>query len=165
MTTRTLAELLADRTGPAGISAVAAGRDLEAFELLSVDPDGWPHAAWLGPGEMVLAGESLRFATWPGSSTTANLRRTGRGLLQFVSDAEPRELVKVRLHVVEAGVVEVAGRRLAAFEAGVDDLRIDAVTYAHVTSGLSYRLKDPDTVVDRWRQQAASLEALELGSP
>jgi hypothetical protein len=165
MTTRTLAELLADRTGPAGISAVAAGRDLEAFELLSVDPDGWPHAAWLGPGEVVLTGASLRFATWPGSSTTANLRRTGRALLQFVSDADPRELVKIRIHVVEVGVVEVAGRRLAAFVAEVDDLRIDAVTYAHVTAGLRYRLKDPDAVVDRWQQQAAALQALELDSP
>jgi hypothetical protein len=165
MTTRTLAELLADRTGAAGISAAAAGRDLEAFELNTIDPEGWPHAAWLGPGELVVVGSSLRLATWPGSSTTGNLRRAGRALLQFVSDADPRELVKIRLQVADAGDLEVAGRRFAAFVAEVDDLRVDAVTYANVTAGLRYRLKDPDTVLDRWRQQVEALAALDPSVP
>src|SRR4051794_21230861 len=51
----------------------------QAMRLSTVDPAGWPHAALLSAGDMVvLSSERIRFALFPQSTTVANLTRDGR---------------------------------------------------------------------------------------
>ena len=159
MSAGSVTEMLAARTGAAGISALGEGAALEAFELLTAGEDGWAHAAWLGPGEVVLDGDHVLIATWPHSTTSDNLRRSGVGVLQFVADGEPRDIVRIRLRATPMGPLDVDGRELAAFRAEVEDVRVDRVTYADVTSGMRYVLKDELAVVDRWRRQVGLLQA------
>ena len=159
MTTRSATEMLAARTGVAGISALSGGGELEAFELLTAGEDGWAHAAWLGPGELVLDGDDLLVATWPHSTTSDNLRRSGTAVLQVVADGSPRDIVRLRLRATSMGPLDVDGRELAAFRAVVEDVRVDTVTYANVTSGMRYVLKDEPAVSARWRQQVDLLLA------
>jgi hypothetical protein len=40
----------------------------------------------------------------------------------------------------------------AYFECGVDEVLVDKVTYAKITSGISFELPDPETVLGRWQQ-------------
>jgi hypothetical protein len=153
-----LASILAGRTGAAGVEACVADAPTEALELLTVDSEGWPHAAWLGPGEVLVEGpDTLKLAIWPNSTTSLNLSASGRALLQFVGGGDPRELVKVRLRVVYLGRLDVEERELAAYRATLDDLRVDGVTYADVTAGLSYVLKEHESVIARWRTQLTAL--------
>lgn len=160
MTTRSASEMLAGRTGAAGIAALGGGGELEAFELLTAGEDGWALAAWLGPGELVLDGDDLLVATWPHSTTSENLRRSGTGVLQFVADGSPRDIVRMRLRATSLGPLDVDGRELAAFRAVFEEVRIDTVTYAHVTSGMRYVLKDEPAVSARWHRQVDLLIAL-----
>lgn len=159
MTTRSASEMLAARTGVAGISALSEGAPLEAFELLTAGEDGWAHSAWLGPGELVLDGEDLLVATWPHSTTSDNLRRSGQGVLQFIADGDPRDIVRLRLRATSLGPLDVEGRELAAFRTVVEDVRVDTVTYATVSTGVRYALKDEPTVTARWRKQVDVLLA------
>ena len=153
-----LRESFAGRVGSDGVAAARAGGPLEAFELLTATPDGWPHVAWLSPGEMLLVDASTcRWCLWPDSTTVANLRASGRALLQAVIG--PR-VVKVRFSARPLGNIEVAGMSLAAFEATVIDGSEDSAPYAEVTSGLRYELKDPEAVADRWEAQLDALREL-----
>jgi hypothetical protein len=68
---------------PTEVVRYLAGTDLltktQALRLSTVDSAGWPHAALLSAGDMVvLSSERIRFALFPESTTVANLRRDGR---------------------------------------------------------------------------------------
>ena len=131
-------------------------RGLPALELVTVDADGWPHIAWLSAGEVLVGpDDTLSLCLWPGSSTAANLHRTGQALLQAVIDGK---VSKALLSVRSGGSMRVGDRALQAFTATLVRLSEDRVSYADVLSGPTYRLHDPDTVVPRWRDQLACLE-------
>jgi hypothetical protein len=146
---------LSETAGGEGVEAAASLDSLVAFELLTVAEDGWPHLAWLGPGE-VLAVErhSVALALWPRSSTRANLERSGRGVLQAVADGV---VYRARLEVEPMGPIPVGDGELAGFLGRVGDIVVDEVAYAEVLSGLTYRLHDPEAVLARWRAQIHSL--------
>src|SRR5258708_7689403 len=78
---------------PEAVLRALDGHDLPGhvgltFPLLTVDASGWPHVALLSAGEVLAVGESeLRLALWPGSETTANLTRDGRGTLMVIAGA------------------------------------------------------------------------------
>jgi hypothetical protein len=151
---------LESRAGPAGVAEVDAV--LEAFELMTVDEAGWPHVAWLGPAEVVvIPARRLALALWPGSSTRANLGRHGRAVLQLVS--EPL-VYRARLDVEEVGPIVLEAGELAGFVADVVDVVEDAVGYATVSSGPTYRLVGADAVTERWRQQVEGLLEAVAGS-
>jgi hypothetical protein len=144
---------------PADVVALLDGSDLEArvgltIELLTVAEDGWPGVALLSAGEVLAISDSdVRLALWPSSRTTANLTRTGRGVLAFV-------------HAGAAFTVRVEARRaadlpgpLAAFAGRVAAVRRDEVGYARVTSGITFDLPDAPAVVARWRETIEALKA------
>jgi hypothetical protein len=65
---------------PAEVARYLDGTDLlaktQAVRLSTVDSAGWPHAALLSAGDMVvLPSERIRFALFPQSTTVANARR------------------------------------------------------------------------------------------
>lgn len=146
---------------PPSLAAVLDGSHLETragetFLLVSVDEDGWPHVAMLSVGEVLATGpRELRLALWPGSQTTANLRRSRRALLMAVV---PPATYHLRLTCRPAGEVTAQGRRLAAFVAEVEEVLEDVVAYAEVLTGISFRLVDPGRTVAAWTEAVEGLK-------
>lgn len=128
----------------------------EAIRLTTVDDDGWPHAALLSVGEILAIGpRHLRFVIDPHSTTTKNIERTGRVTLTLVHEGG---LWEIRLGTHRSGDAEL-GHNTAIFTANVELARIHEVPYADVVAGVTYRLKDPDTVIERWEHQIRALRA------
>jgi hypothetical protein len=144
---------------PDGLVRLLGGDELEArvgltIELLTVDPDGWPGVALLSAGEVLALDRStVRLALWPDSRTTANLARTGQGLLTLVDDGAA---FGIRL---ETGPLADLPGPLAAFHGHVATVRRDEVGYARLTSGITFELPDPPQVVARWRATIAALRS------
>jgi hypothetical protein len=150
-------DLFAGYLGHDGIDAALGGEPLEAIELLTSDEDGWPHVAWLSPGEVAPVGPgSLGLCLWSNSTTTRNLGRDGRALLQAVVEGEVH---KLRLSVRPLGPVDVDGTTLAGFICEVAGRKRDAVPYADVLAGPAYRLNDAPSVAERWHAQLRALES------
>jgi hypothetical protein len=129
-----------------------------AFMLLTVRDDGWPHAAMLSLGELAApAPHRVRLALWPGSRTTANLTRDGRATLALVHEAAGWYV----RGSAERGedLLLSSGQRLAAFEMSVEEVLVDEVAYAVLTSGISFRLREPQQVLPRWRETIDALLA------
>ncbi len=102
---------------------------------------------------LALDDRTVRLALWPGSRTTGNLTRSGRGVLAFVHAGGA---YSARLETCRAADLgPPAG--LAVFEGRVAAVRRDEVAYAHLRSGITFDLPDPAAVVARWR---ATIEEL-----
>src|SRR5258708_5563009 len=144
---------------PEAVLRALDGHDLPGhvgltFPLLTVDASGWPHVALLSAGEVLAVGESeLRLALWPGSETTANLTRDGRGTLMVIAGATAFYLE------LEARPAS-PGDRLALFTARVRRVLADEVAYARITTGISFDLPDPASVLGRWRDTIGALRGL-----
>jgi hypothetical protein len=152
-------DLLGGVAGSAGVESAAGQTCLTAFELITVDPDGWPHVAWLGPGEVVPVTQvCVALALWPGSSTRQNLQQ-GRAVLQVVVDGAVH---RIRLEVEDLGPVPVRERQLAGFLGTVTEVKTDKVAYAEVLSGLTYRLHEQPAVLERWAEQVSNLVEMAL---
>lgn len=151
---------------PAALLELLSGNDLDGkvgqtFLLLTASRDGWPRLALLSVGEVVAIGpRDLRLALYPASTTTANLTRTRKGtLVAFLPGA--------------AHYVELTARRLddlrtphaalAHFAAQVRSARVDAVGYAELIGGVSFRLRDTERTIQRWRETVAALRGAESG--
>jgi hypothetical protein len=147
--TRTPVEL------PMSLRQLTDGTDLEhkdrdAMCLVTVGLDGWPHVALLSVGEVLTTSASgMRVALWPNSTTSANLHRSGQGLMVHVADGIAHY---VRLAGRRMDDVEVSDSRLACFDLVAVKVIADRVGYADVLSGITYRLKHPGQVVERWRK-------------
>jgi hypothetical protein len=146
---------------PAGVLSFLNGEDLlsktQALRLSTVDADGWPQAALLSSGDVLaLPDGRLRFAIFPNSGTATNLVRDGRLTLSMALDGGMCEL-RLRARPCGQGTQEVP---LAFFEARVEIVRLHVAPYADVTCGISFRLHEPSTVLDRWQRQIAALRAL-----
>src|SRR5438874_732311 len=89
---------------PADLLARLDGGDLEAvaskvIPIFTVDADGWPHPALLSYFEVVATDPShVRMATYANSTTSGNLRRSGK-LTLVVIDA--RVAYYVKTHAME----------------------------------------------------------------
>lgn len=132
----------------------------QAIRLSSVGSNGWPYAAQLSVGEIIaVSPQQLRFAIWPGSTTTANLVRDGKMTLALVDDGavvEIQALAQVRPETI-------TDLHLAVFDAAVQQVVIHRAPYATVTSGVTFSLQDEAAAVARWQQQIAELKALPAG--
>lgn len=130
----------------------------ETFLLLTVAESGFPHVALLSVGEVYAPGPlEVRLALWPKSATTANLQRTGQATLAHVADGA-------------ATYVQLAARRvdeksegLARFIADVRGTRVDRVSYAELTTGVRFRLRDRDRVLARWSRTVLALRSMDGG--
>jgi len=137
---------------------LSSGIDLTVL-LLTVDPEGWPRVAMLSVGEVLATGaRTLRLALWPESSTTANLTRSGRATLAVVEGgAGWYFLCSARRR---ADLV-LPRRCLASFELRVEKALEDVVPYAELTSGVTFRLTEPERTLATWAETLAALR----GSP
>jgi hypothetical protein len=145
---------------PAQVARYLDGTDLlaktQALRLSTVDAAGWPHAALLSAGDMlVLPSERIRFVIFPQSATAANLTRDGRLTLTLSLDGGMLEL-RLRARRLVHSSPDVP---LAFFEAEVETARMHVAPYAAVTSGITFALHDPQAVLPRWQRQIAALRA------
>jgi hypothetical protein len=144
-----VARLLRDEALEAGLGA--------ALQIVTVDPDGWPRAALVSAGEVLVLGPTtLRTALWQGSRSAENLERSGRAAL-LVASAGLACTISVRA----SRLADLPGPpALAAFEAEVVDVRSDEASYAILHSGITFRLRDVDAVLTRWRATRLALAGL-----
>lgn len=148
---------------PAALQALLDGSDLAnreglTFLLLTSDESGWPHVALLSVGEVVATDpRTLRAGLWLGSGTTRNLSRSGQATLMLVADGNAYYL---RVSARRGDDLDL-GRdgRLAYFVLHVEDVLEDAADYASLSSGITFRLKQPDQVVPRWQHTIESLRS------
>jgi hypothetical protein len=145
---------------PDGVARYLDGTELatktQALRLSTVDPDGWPHAALLSAGEMVLiAPNRIRFALFPQSTVTSNLEREKRLTISLSSDGGMCEL-RLRCRRLAHSNPDVP---LAFFEAEIENVRQHVAPYATVTGGVTFSLHDPESILPRWQRQIAALRA------
>ena len=115
--------------------------ELTAIPICTIDPDGLPHPAMLGYGELAADGpRSMRAAVYGGSSTARHLRQQGAATLLFV-DEEATFYVKARVsgpdtpHPTAAGVTVFSLAVVAVLADAVDTNREPAAT---ITSGIRF---------------------------
>jgi hypothetical protein len=136
-----------------------AGRVGFTILLLTTSSEGWPQVAMLSVGEVLaMDHRRVRLALWPRSGSAANLSRSGQATLMMVVGADTY-YVRVRSRPLP-DLAPSRGPR-ACFEAEVEDVLVDVVGYATVTSGVDFRLNEPDQVLPAWRETLAALGALE----
>lgn len=145
---------------PASFVDFLDGTDLpaktQALRLATVDAAGWPHASLLSAGEAVaLPPKHIRFVVFPQSTTAENLRRDGRLVLTLSFDGGMHEL-RMRARPFAAAPQDVP---LAFFEAELENARVHKAPYATVTTGVTFALHAPETVLPRWQRQIAALRA------
>jgi len=148
---------------PPALAAALDGSRLEAAAgltvlLLTVDADGWPRLAMLSAGEVLATGaRALRLALWPDSRTTTNLDRSDRATLAAVLDGAGWYLRCTASRQPDLALP--GGRRLASFGLTVDETLEDQVPYAELTTGIGFRLLEPDRVLPAWREAVAAMRA------
>jgi hypothetical protein len=126
----------------------------QAFRLSTVDPAGWPHAALLSAGDMlILPPGRLRFGIFPDSTTAANLMRDGRLTVSLALDEGIWEM-RLKARRLAPASPDVPQ---AFFEAELESALLHTAPYAAVTSGITFALHEPDAVLPRWQRQIAAL--------
>lgn len=143
---------------PAQVATYLDGTDLlakpQALRLSTVDVDGWPHAALLSAGDMLaLPSGHIRFVTFPQPTMTANLERTGRVTITLSLDGGMCEL-RMTCQRLAFAAPDVP---LALFEAKPEQVRMHKAPYADISSGIEFRLHDPEAVLPRWQRQIAAI--------
>jgi hypothetical protein len=135
-----------------------AGREGLTFLLITTDEGGWPQMAMLSVGELVaIDARTLRAGLWLHSSSSKNLSRTGLGMLTLVADGNG---YYVRLAAQRGADLDLGAEgRLAYFVMHVEDVQEDSTDYATLTSGVTFRLKQPEQVVPRWQRTVDALRA------
>ena len=130
-----------------------------ALLLLSIDDDGWPRQAMLSQGEVIVVDDRhLRLGLWPGSTTTRNLAARGQATMTTVCNGTG---ISVRLSLQRREDLALArSGPLACFDATVEEATADEVPYADLTSGVTFRLHEPDEVRARWTETRAALREL-----
>jgi hypothetical protein len=125
--------------------------------LLTTDEGGWPCVALLSVGEVVApTPSSVRLALWPGTTATRNLARSRKGTLALFGAGFA---TYVRIETERGDDLLVGGRHHAYFRATIADVLRDDVTYARMTSGVTFELPDAATVLARWKDTVAAMLA------
>ncbi|MCP3746343.1 pyridoxamine 5'-phosphate oxidase family protein [Paenibacillus sp. A3M_27_13] len=127
----------------------------EAMMLLTVTEDQWPHIAMISVGEVVALDEgNLRLALWPGTTTTGNMIRTGKATLAVFTGGKAHY---VRLSLEHLPALPEAKHVRERFAAHVFAAREDSAQYADILTGVTVRLKEPESVIHRWKETVAEL--------
>jgi hypothetical protein len=97
----------------------------------------------------------LRAALWLNSTATRNLTRERRALLARVADGAGYYL---RLRAERGPDLDLGENgRLAYFRLPIEDVLEDAVTYATLSSGITFELNGPEQVLPRWQRTITAL--------
>ena len=104
----------------------------------------------LSAGEVLAVGpREIGLALWPDGTSAANLTRAGRATLALVHAGAGWYVRCVARR--EADLSLAGGRRLAAFVLAVDEVLVDDVPYAELTTGIEFRLAEPERTLATWR--------------
>jgi hypothetical protein len=135
-----------------------AEREGLTFLLLTNDEDHWPQVAMLSVGEVVaVASDVLHAGLWLHSGTSKNLTRTGQATLVLIADGNG---YYVRVRATRGPDLDLGAEgRLAYFVLQVEDVQEDSADYARLTSGVTFKLKEPQQVVPRWQHTVDALKA------
>jgi hypothetical protein len=127
--------------------------------LLTQDAEGYPRPAMLSVGEVLARGPSdLRLALYDSSSTTANLRRSGK-LTLVLSGSGVGYYVRATARDIAVMDADLAG--LAVFDAVVEEVLEDGEPIAEVTSGFTMRLTgDGSRVIAMWEATVRALRRI-----
>lgn len=119
-----------------------------AFELLTVDADGWPLVAHLSVGEMLVdTNGAVRIALWSDTRSNAALQSTKQATLIFVCDGA---IYEIRCQC--AAIRQLVGEtRLDAFLLIPVDVRDKSAPYAKVVSGVTYAYKKLGEAQAHWK--------------
>lgn len=151
---------LLDRRVPPALREVLDRDDDEGFTvaLLTVSEEAFAHQALISVGEIVVLDEEhVRLATWPSSTTTRNMARTGRCTLTAVVDGVA---YSVLLALAPHGELALPGSSLTVVDGRVVEASADTAPYAVLESGIRFRLTDPASVLDRWATTRGLLREL-----
>ncbi|WP_307893343.1 pyridoxamine 5'-phosphate oxidase family protein [Bacillus swezeyi] len=133
-----------------------AAKRREAMMLQTVTEDGWPHTAMISAGEILALNDTdVRLALWQGTTTTANITRTGRAL--FVTWWKGKAHY-VRLSLTKLPDLKDAKYPRARFAGTVESAREDTAKYADIIAGVQIELKDEDSVLRRWEETLEELQ-------
>ncbi len=141
MTTRIGGELNADLLDRLSGDARDRAAD-KVVLLLTVDEAGWPHAAFLSYFEVVaIDARNLRLATYSRSTTTGNMRRSGKVTAAIIDEG-------VACYI-KGTATELSASMAAAPENAKHNVRVEQVLVdgpdprfepgASITSGVTYR--------------------------
>jgi hypothetical protein len=122
--------------------------------LSTVDDAGWPPLVFLSVGEiLVCKGRSVLLALWPKSRTTQNLSKTGHGVLFAAVDG-----VVWETHLQTRWLDTPKQEGLTQIFVG-DVTRVcrHGAPYAYVEALTTFRVYDPEQVVERWAAQIACM--------
>ena len=138
------------------------GKSGDAIQIMTVDADGWPHLAQLSVGEILAVDpQRILFLTWPASTSSANLIRDGRIVLETVGCGAVWEIrLQARLLAENR-----TWQGLKAFSARVMSVTEHRAPYANVLRGLQFELIEPEHTHRRWREQINSLKRLAKAPP
>ena len=131
-----------------------------AAYLVTVDRAGWPHAAMISMGELVVRDDSgVALALWNGTRTTGHLVRTGRATLLVVLG---EHAVRSRLNVRRVALADPPHQAipLAYFVGSIEEAAAERAPYAQLASGITFSLADPGSVVPRWEATRTLLNSL-----
>lgn len=127
----------------------------EAFMLLTVSEDGWPHTAMISVGEIVAVNpQELRLGLWKGTSTTANITRTKKATVVLVFNGKAHY---IRISLEKLQELSATSHPRVRFLAKVVSFREDVAKYADISSGVKIELKNSSEVVERWEQTIEDL--------
>jgi hypothetical protein len=149
---------------PESVLAILGGSRIEeavgrTFQVLTTDENGWPSLSLLSVGEIVAVSPTVvRLALWPGSTTTANLTRSGMATVVLLAGGVVHY---IRLRATRGGDAAVESTTFAYFEGRVEGVFVDQVPYARVVGWITFDLLKPDAVIASWR---ATIRAL-LSAP
>ncbi|MFC7391967.1 pyridoxamine 5'-phosphate oxidase family protein [Scopulibacillus cellulosilyticus] len=133
-----------------------ADKQHEAMMLLTMDESMWPHVAMISVGEIVaLTPEKLRLSLWPGTTTTSNIIRTGKATFVVFFDGAAHY---VQLSLKKLPKLDKAKYQRERFTANVVSYKGDTAKYADITSGIQIDLKDPASVIERWKETIEELK-------
>jgi hypothetical protein len=142
---------------PEPVRALFEGEDLEerfglAYELATVDEDGWPRVAMLSHGEIVTTAESVRFVLWAGSTTGKNLGSGRPALLSVVSEG-------FVFYLSGHARILRSGSEFDSFEMSLEKVRSDAHEGFKVLAPITFGLESGDRgdALSEWRRQLERL--------
>jgi hypothetical protein len=135
-----------------------AGREGLTFLLLTTDEEGWPQVAMLSVGELLAVdARTIRAALWLHSGTSKNLTRNGRTTLVVIANGSGYYVRATARRGIDLDLG--ADGLLAYFTLEVDDVQEDSADYARLTSGITFKLKEPRQVLPRWQHTVEALRA------
>jgi hypothetical protein len=148
---------------PEAVRELLDGSDLArreglTFLLLTTDEADWPQVAMLSVGELVAQdNQVIRAGLWLHSGTSKNLTRSGRGTLVVIANGNGYYIRVAARRGEDLNLGD--GGRLAYFVLHIEDVQEDSADYARLTSGVTFKLNDPDQVVPRWQRTVEALRA------